>query len=157
MTDDMGEFVAWLATRTSGTGVVPTMARAVAAGETWRLRWESSFHDPVSKAALAEARNQWLASKRTTSSGRALQPTTRSGRSSSAPSRRSSMGKPAIVKCAECGATGIERGRRMVRVRDRATGRTTYFHDSCLSGRRAAAAGGSAGGSVPGVRFSAPK
>lgn len=154
---DTDEFRAFLATRTSGTGVVPTLARAVASGETWRLSWSSAFQDDVSRAALAQARNEFLASKRSSSSGRARQPTTTSGRSSSAPSRRSSMGKPAIVKCAECGATGIERGRRMVRVRDRATGRTTYFHDSCLSGRRAAAAGGSAGGSVPGVRFSAPK
>ncbi len=58
-------FRAWLATRVGGTGTVAAFARSVVQrGEIWRLRFDSSFHDEVSKAALAAARNEWLASRR---------------------------------------------------------------------------------------------
>ncbi len=58
------DFRKWLATRTSGTGVVPSLARAVARGETWRLDFRSGFQDEVTRASLAAARNEWLASRK---------------------------------------------------------------------------------------------
>ena len=63
------DFHAWLATRTGGQGVVPAFARAVCAGEVWRLRADSAFHDDVSRAARNPALAEWSRSRSTKSNG----------------------------------------------------------------------------------------
>src|SRR5271157_4730235 len=89
-------FLRWLETRVDGTGTVAAFARAVISGEVWRLRFDSGFQDHVSRAALAEARNQWLASRKrkpaTSSNRRGRRAVSlRNGSSDKGPKRRIRM------------------------------------------------------------------
>ncbi len=71
------EFRAWLATRTTGVGVVPALARAVfVTGDVWRLNRSSSFLDEVGRAALDAATAEWSRSR---SSSPARRPASSSG------------------------------------------------------------------------------